>query len=853
MAANNGQLEFPLKTTEHVGIGKAIQNFIAAQYAVGSDDFKDDYNSIEGLRRTIVTPEMHKSGIGCLRTYYAQICQITTRLPIGPGGAQCKFDWTDSLKRKHSHESSSIQYEKASVMYNIGALYANVAHTHVSSDVKLAAQFYQKAAGAYELVKDDLAKALGAPPLSDFHAGVLEFFSTLALGYAQECFYLKAAESGMKPATLAKLASQAAEYYRDAGRQYSATEELKKYLEKTYPKTIEAKENEMECHASMRIAEDLAAKGSYGEGLGHLRRAMAKLEAAEKAMKYSKMDVSQLKSKLEARLKEQEKENNLIYNDVVPEIEKLGQIDRASTVKPTDAAPWADLPEEVPPLFAKLMPYGVNKNVSVYDEKRRRVTVGLKDASSEQYELVRITMESMGLPASVDSVRQVKGLPADLVTQADEVTEKDGYAGLETKLHKVQQASGAVLAILEECEEILEAEYQEDKACRDRYMSEWKRPYSGEITKELKERLIQYKGVIEKAREADETVVKKMEKCRPQVEQLEQPTDRLEELVPSGKEAAISPPVQNAIDRICALLASMNDQREQREQLLREMEEIVETDDVAPQLLKSKGNEEAVIEEELKKYDDVKGRIEKNIQEESEMLQQLQNANSDFQNAHQADAADAKREAFLNDLFQGYTAWATVRGHLKEGLKFYNDLAGVLAKHKSKCSDYAFARKTEKEDMEKMLEQRRERSAAAAAPPARPPPPSSGYRSQQQAPPPSQPPSGYRSQQQAPPPSQAPSGYGQPAQPYGQPSQPYGQPQQSYSQPQQAYPQYQQQPQGAYYGQPPQGGYQQQAPPQGYAPQGGYPPYQSQGQGGYRPPPQGGYQPPPQGGYQPGR
>ncbi|KAF0296691.1 Programmed cell death 6-interacting protein [Amphibalanus amphitrite] len=119
---------------------------------------------------------------------------------------------------------------------------------------------------------------------------------------------------------------------------------------------------------------------------------------------------------------------------------------------------------------------------------------------------------------------------------------------------------------------------------------------------------------------------------------------------------------------------------------------------------------------------------------QEKLLAEIQEANTEF--VKQRGSGGSQRETMFKDLATAHDVFTELRGNLKEGMKFYNDLTQLLLTFQNKVSDFCFARKTEKEelmkDMTSTLANQQAGSApkapetptpAARQPPPRPPPP----------------------------------------------------------------------------------------------------------------------------------
>ena len=98
------------------------------------------------------TPERNENGIKLLYEYYNQLTLLEKRLFTNKSLAGIQFVWFDSLTA-HQTSNVSLAYEKASVLFNIGVLWTQIAakkefNTEVNS-AQEAIMALQKAVGTF--------------------------------------------------------------------------------------------------------------------------------------------------------------------------------------------------------------------------------------------------------------------------------------------------------------------------------------------------------------------------------------------------------------------------------------------------------------------------------------------------------------------------------------------------------------------------------------------------------------------------------------------------------------------------------------------------------------------------------
>ncbi len=126
--------------------------------------------------------------------------------------------------------------------------------------------------------------------------------------------------------------------------------------------------------------------------------------------------------------------------------------------------------------------------------------------------------------------------------------------------------------------------------------------------------------------------------------------------------------------------------------------------DIIPKLLqalKDLGDvdEEAISEAHLRaEYGQLQQQAAGSVEKQARVVERVVAAHDQFTRETQSQGVSARDEK-LKELAAGYDAFMDLDANLTEGTKFYNDLTPLLLKIQNKCSDFVFARKTEKDDL----------------------------------------------------------------------------------------------------------------------------------------------------------
>ncbi len=538
----------------------------------------------------------------------------------------------------------------------------------------------------------------------------------------------------LKNGTVAKLAAKVGDLYSSALSTVAATkpglpEQLLNYLL--------IKSLHFQAVAQYRKSIDDLGSNRYGDELGRLEHALSLVKKALAAPKAGVSDSVQndLKS-LQAILVDNKtratKDNDLIYLHAVTPPSALPPIAPAAMVKPTT------IPELVSPigylhtgagglgrpLFDQLVPIEVHLAVSVYDDRKaellREQLVGRRD---ELDAVAQATLGSLGLPGSVQAATTRVGLPPGLVDQAREVRAEGGVDRLKKMLADVRQVGQVNQGLLDQAQEALDGEQAEDEALRAKYGTDrWTRVTSQEAAAELRRRVANLAGILNAARTSDGLVRAKFGQAEADLALLGGGDDALAAAVPSLNAAASpfaaaqSGPASEqtkAIRTLTRTLDELDDLRSIRSRIVAEAKHTFDHDDIRPAVM----NHAGVLAAQSKhaklavaQFEDLfqarlqgLGRFESSLTEnavrQEDLLDRIKVANEVFLHARRTDPALAKREEALQRLDAAAHQHRELLANLQEGLRFYDQLSGLLTELREGCKQFAYARAQEAKEL----------------------------------------------------------------------------------------------------------------------------------------------------------
>ncbi|XP_071760697.2 programmed cell death 6-interacting protein isoform X2 [Centroberyx gerrardi] len=851
-------ISVPLKKSSEVDLVKPLSKFVTATYPAGEEqgEYIRAVEELNKLRKNALGRPLdkHESSLEILLRYYDQLCAVEPKFPFSENQLCLTFTWKDAFDKGSLFGGSvklalaSLGYEKTCVLFNAAALASQIAsEQNLDSDegLKAAARYYQLASGAFGHIKDTVLSALNREPTMDISPETVGTLSLIMLAQAQEVFFLKATSDKMKDAVIAKLANQAADFYGDAFKQC----QYKENLPKEVLPVLAAKHCIMQANAELHQSVMAKQKKRFGEEIARLQHAAELVKTV--ASRYDEyVSVKDLSDKINRALTAAKKDNDFIYHDRVPEVKDLEHIGKAALVKATAITP--PLSQKFTDLFEKMVPMAVQQSMSVYSQRKAETVNRLVGTMREATNLCNGVLASLNLPAALEDLSG-DSIPQSIAEKARGIVQQGGLQSIEQLIRDLPELLTRNREILDESLKMLDDEETTDSELRAKFNQRWNRTPSGDLYKPLRAEGANFRSVLDKAVQADQVVRERYNMHGDMIALLCKPENELIAAIPSANPAKTLQGSE-VVNVLRSQLTQLDEVKKEREGLEVEIKSVAF--DMTTSFLTALAQDGAINEEQLslgqldQSYGAYNQSVQASLRRQEELLGQVQTSHQEFSSLKQSNSEANDREEVLKKLASAHDSYVEISNNLREGTKFYNDLTEILLKFQNKCSDIVFARKTERDELLKELQQSiaREPSAPSFSVPAyqsNPAPTAAGPTpaprtvfQPQQAPakpqPPARPPPPSFSPQAAPttpsiPPANAPPTGNPP--PVAPPSQAQGPPYPTY----QGYPGYYQMPMGynpyaygqynmpymPYQGTPGQGGYP--GAPQAGQPYPGYP------------------------------
>lgn len=721
-------ISVPLKKSSEVDLVKPLSKFIQNTYPAGEEqaEYCRAVDELNKLRRSAVGRPLdkHESSLEIVMRYYDQLSSIEPKFPFSEGQLCLTFTWKDAFDKGSLFGGSvklglaSLGYEKTCVLFNIGALASQIAsEQNLENDeaLKAASRYYQLASGAFSHIKDTVLSALSRDPTVDISPDTVGTLSVIMLAQAQEVFFLKATRDKMKDAVIAKLANQAADFYGDAFKQCQYKDTLPKEV---YP-VLAAKHCMMQAHSEYHQSVMAKQQKKFGEEIGRLQHAADLVKTV--SSRYDEyVNVKDLSDKIQRALTAAKKDNDFIYHDRVPDLKDLEPVGKAALVKPTPIA--VPLSQKYTDLFEKMVPLAIQQSLSIYNQRKAdliNTTIArMRDATT----LCNGVLASLNLPAAIEDVSG-DSVPQSILQKSRAVIEQGGIQTIDQLIRDLPELLQRNREILDESLKFLDEEEATDNDLKSKFKERWQRTPSTELYKPLRAEGSNFQNVLDKAIAADAVVKERCQSQREAIAILCKPEAELNAAIPSANPAKTMQGSE-VVNTLKSLLAQLDEIKREREQLESDIKSV--NFDMTTKFLTALAQDGAINEEALsvteldRVYGSYTDRVQRNLTKQEEIIGNIQVSHQEFSKMKQSNSEANLREEVLKKLAAGHDSYVELVANLREGTKFYNDLTEILLKFQGKCSDIVFARKTERDELLKDLQQSIAREPSAPSMPAVP-------------------------------------------------------------------------------------------------------------------------------------
>ncbi|KAF9238046.1 BRO1-like domain-containing protein [Melanogaster broomeanus] len=729
-------VSIPKKSTEEVDWTTPIRNLVAKSYGENPDTYAQEYQTLQRCRQDAVKGAGSDiTGRDLLYKYFGQLELLELRF----SEIRVNFSWNDAFTNKVTTQTS-IAYEKASVLFQIAATHSAIASSQNRSDakgLKLAFYYFRTCAGMLTYINENFLHA----PSTDLSRDVIKFLVGIILAQATEVFLEKCIEEKKANTLVAKIASQAASMYT------SLSEEVKDFMgkgifDRNWVTLVQIKSKLFGSIAQFYRAQVDDKAGNHGEALVRytLAETLAK-EGHRSAQSFSAIwshvsptlpadagtsILERTKSHLQVctdRKNEAQRENDLIYNAVLPSPDALPNIDKASVATPITIQEVYSAPDVQKiigqDIFIKLIPLSVHESASVYsEEKAKLVRKEVENAESAEVG-VRSALEAMGVQEGLGRFKAMaeggiggeEEIPLEVRRWREDIGVMEDRESVDALMRELARLKEAVKSELEALSRDLDVESRDCETMREP---------SASLNKSVRQDIKSHLSALDAAATSDQQVCALWDSVK---------GDDL--FRASAQRGAPSESLLDLdIGEIEERLGRIKKIAYERNEVLKDLKEKIQADDVSHILLlnrRNTGAEPTLFAAELEKFKPYQQRLTATVHHQQMALQEIQGLWKSLRDiagrgpgAKKWEEREKRKKDAVRRISSARDGYMEVRDGLTKGLQFYSQLTELSATLSRNVKSFVSDRRSERD---KLVGQA-ERKSAPALPTTAPPPPS---------------------------------------------------------------------------------------------------------------------------------
>ncbi|KAJ7621099.1 BRO1-domain-containing protein [Roridomyces roridus] len=780
-------ISIPKKSTDEVDWTTPIRNLIAQSYGESPDNYAAECASLQRCRQDAVRGAgSDMTARDLLYKYFGQLELLELRF----SEIRVTFPWHDAFTGKLTTQMS-IAYEKASILFQIAATHSAIAASQNRSSpegLKRAFYYFRTCAGMLTYINENFLHA----PSKDLSREVVKFLIGVILAQATEVFWEKCVEEKKGAGLVAKMASQAAGMYTTLG------EEVKEFmgqniLDRHWVTLIQIKSKYLTSQAQYYRAIADTDAGTYGDALARLTfsETLAKealrlcssftptFSPATATSPSSSTLPADANSSMVALAKSHvalvgerrataSRENDLIYNAIIPSQETLPPIETKATLTVATPIPIQEIygtPDVQKTIgadfFGRLVPLSVHESASVYSEEKAKLVRGEVERADTAEGEARSFLDGLRVLPGLERFRAILQdgtmrngvVPQEVVQWSADIRAieaREPVGALFAQLDKLKSALRDEFDPTTGITRELDTESRDCEAMRVRYEHLWAQAPSAGLSKAMRQDLKAHAAAMEEAARSDAQVYSLWEGVKSDIEMLtrgrfedvfmEQTNnqsllDLSEDAERSEREEKEK--MSGLVDEIEERLSALKKIEKERNEVLKDLKEKVQNDDVSHLLLLNRRNtgvEPALFAAELEKFRPYQQRLAATIHHQEVALQEIASRwkvlkdFGDFRTgARKWDEKDNRRKEGVRRFGRAREGYEEVRDGLAKGLQFYTELTDLTTKLRRNVKSFVSGRAEERERLVANLEKEKHFSSMAPPPPplaAKPPQPS---------------------------------------------------------------------------------------------------------------------------------
>ncbi|KAJ2390113.1 bck1-like resistance to osmotic shock, partial [Coemansia sp. RSA 2603] len=422
-------IAIPFKKTAEVDWVRPLRQYIARTYQEDPDVYATDCQMLQRMRQDMRGANADETGRDLIFRYYSHLEALEPRFRINEQGVKVTFMWSDAFTNE-STQQHSLAFEKAGVLFNLAVafamhgarLFSDSSSEMELTTVHMAGIYFQVAADRFHYLNENF---LHAPSL-DLQQETVNVLNGMMMAQAQECALIKSRLEKKKANTLSKLAQQAALMYSNVYDNLKAIIDTHQ-LPRGWLLLTETKLRYYQAMAQYHEAHVDESKNRYGTSIArysladqHAREAtklvgqftetfFSTTNLADDLCPESVQGLQEMITHLAANITEElsraNNDNDVIYNEPVPNTSTLPALEAASVVSNFDINKFYASEERSNvvggELFARLIPMSVHESSSLYSEEMAKMLRAEEDKVNLADGELQDALSFMKMPGSL--------------------------------------------------------------------------------------------------------------------------------------------------------------------------------------------------------------------------------------------------------------------------------------------------------------------------------------------------------------------------------------------------------------------------------------------------------------------
>ncbi|KAJ2613733.1 bck1-like resistance to osmotic shock [Coemansia sp. RSA 1365] len=454
-------IAIPFKKTSEADWVRPLRQYIARTLQDDPEAYSADCQILQRMRQDMRGAKADETGKDLIFRYYSHLEALERRFRVGEQGVKTVFQWSDAFTGE-STQQHALAFEKAGVIFNLAVAFAMQGATLLAdstSEMELdkihtASIYFQVAADRLHFISKSF---LHAPSL-DLQQETVNVLNSIMMAQAQECAYMRSRLEKKKDVTLSKLAQQAALMYSNIFDSLKAIVDSHS-LPRGWLLLVETKLRYYQAMAQYYEARSDIGKHHYGVAIAryslaeqHAREAtklvgqfaetfFSTTNLTEGLVPESVQGLQDLTTNLAATIAEElsrtNHDNDVIYNDAVPNTSTLPPLEAANVAAHFDINRFYASEERSnvigAELFTRLLPMAVHEGSSIYSEEKAKLIRAEEDKVNLADGELQDALSYMKLP---DSLRRFE--------HRQPHSDVSTFSGIDMSASELAEPNGAV-------------------------------------------------------------------------------------------------------------------------------------------------------------------------------------------------------------------------------------------------------------------------------------------------------------------------------------------------------------------------------------------------------------------------